>query len=155
VKITLPWGGSSLLDKNAALPSHKNKLPAASLPSTYVPGRNTIFLSFALSYAETIKADALFIGANAVDFSGYPDCRPGYYGAWNALLKELGVSVRIKSPLVRMTKAQIVRLGLRLGVPYEHTWSCYSGGVKPCGKCDSCMYRARGFSEAAIPDPAL
>ena len=155
VRITLPWGGSSLLDKNAVLPHHKKSSRPAALPSTYVPGRNTIFLSFALSYAETTKADALFIGANAVDFSGYPDCRPGYYGAWNALLKQLGVSVRIKSPLVRMTKAQIVRLGVRLGVPYENTWSCYGGGGKPCGNCDSCTYRARGFSEAKIADPAL
>ena len=101
VSIALPWGGSSLLDRHKKIPVNHNPATSDKLPSTYVPGRNTIFLSFALSYAETIKAGTLFIGANAVDFSGYPDCRPVYYGAWKKLLRSLGLKIGIKAPLLR------------------------------------------------------
>lgn len=157
VKISLPWSESSLTDISKKIPD--NKLSSAvsrpqsvktSLPTTYVPGRNTIFLSFALSYAETIGAGDIFIGANAVDYSGYPDCRPDYYIAWNRLLKVLGMKITVRAPLIRLDKAQIVRLGYKLGVPYELTWSCYKGGSKPCGVCDSCRFREKGFREAGF-----
>ena len=119
------------------------------IPSTYVPARNTIFLSFALSFAEAIGARAIFIGANAIDFSGYPDCRPGYYRAFQ-LVAQQGTKARkikIVTPLLKMSKAQIIRLGLKLGAPLDSTWSCYQGGRKPCGICDSCKLREKGFSK--------
>ena len=161
VKISLPWKGSSLLDRKINIPlvirapEHKS----TSIPNTYVPGRNIIFLSFALSYAEAIGAGSIFIGANAIDYSGYPDCRPEFY---NAFIKaaNLGIKagvegkkIKVITPLIRKTKAQIVRLGIGLGVPYGLTWSCYRGGKTPCGKCDSCNFRAKGFQEARIRDP--
>jgi 7-cyano-7-deazaguanine synthase len=157
VKIKLPWDTSSLLDKSKKLPNcgsklitHNSLLRTAVYPSTYVPGRNTIFLSFALSFAETIGAQRIFIGANAIDFSGYPDCRPVYYKAWNEVLKALGTKIKIETPLINKTKAGIIMLGSKLGVPYKQTWSCYSGGKEPCGVCDSCVLRARGFKEAGF-----
>ncbi|HBU69682.1 MAG TPA: 7-cyano-7-deazaguanine synthase QueC [Elusimicrobia bacterium] len=149
IKINLPWGGSSLLKKKTNLPE-KNKLPL-----TYVPGRNTIFLSFALSLAEARKASAIFIGANALDYPGYPDCRPKYIEQWNRLIKSLGLKIKVFAPLVKLSKKQIIRLGVKLGVPYELTWSCYAGGKKPCLKCDSCRFRQKGFAEAGLKDPAL
>jgi 7-cyano-7-deazaguanine synthase len=155
MKIRLPWGGSSLLDKRGAVAPSAYLRGAAQLPATYVPGRNTIFLSFALSLAETIGAQTLFIGANAVDFSGYPDCRPVYYDAWQKLIKALGLKIAVSAPLLHLTKGGIVRLGTKLGVPYELTWSCYNGKGKPCGVCDSCHFRAKGFREAGLADPAL
>lgn len=155
LSIDLPWKGSSLIDQEYSLPLKRKNLLSKTLPSTYVPGRNTIFISFALSYAETIGAGTIFIGANAIDFSGYPDCRPGYYKAWNCLLRSLGTHVAIKVPLQNMDKAQIIRLGRRLGVPYELTWSCYAGEAEPCGVCDSCRFRAKGFLKAHCEDPAL
>lgn len=155
IKIRLPWGGSSLLDKQHPLAPKKASSVANGLPATYVPGRNTIFLSFALSYAEAIGASTIFIGANAVDYSGYPDCRPIYYKGWQGLLRSLGMNIRIETPLIRLTKAEIVKLGTMLGVPYELTWSCYNGKGKPCGVCDSCRFRAKGFREAGAADPAL
>jgi 7-cyano-7-deazaguanine synthase len=155
LKIRLPWGGSSLLGREQTIPSRdisSNNLP---LPSTYVPGRNTIFISFALSLAETLEAPYIFIGANAVDYSGYPDCRPRYYDAWNRVLDALGTHVGIRIPLLHLNKAEIIRLGMKLKVPYGDTWSCYQGGKKPCGVCDSCRFRAKGFAEAGSVDPAL
>ena len=157
LKIDLPWGGSALLDKKIKVPTAKGK----NIPVTYVPARNTIFLSFALSYAEAIGADAIFIGANAVDFSGYPDCRPKYYTAFQKLGKigtkkgVEGKSIKIFTPLINKTKAEIIKLGIKLGVPYRFTWSCYKGGRFPCGKCDSCIFRAKGFKEANLNDPLL
>lgn len=145
IKISLPWKGSSLLDKKLKLPKGKK---LKGIPSTYVPARNTIFLSFALSYAEAIGAKMIFIGANAIDFSGYPDCRPQYYRAFRKVIRE-GTKVKkikVKTPLINMTKAQIIRLGMNLGAPLELTWSCYRGGSKPCGVCDSCRLRQKGFS---------
>ena len=159
VKIRLPWGGSSLLDRTQSLP--KKRRDMAHIPSTYVPGRNTIFLSFALSFAEAEGADRIFIGANALDYSGYPDCRPAYFAQFRkmaALATKRGVEgrpVRIEAPLLKMTKARIVRLGMKLGVPHEMTWSCYAGTKKPCGVCDSCLLRAKGFREAGVRDPLL
>ena len=155
VRIRLPWGGSSLLNKGTQLPRKRNlKQMAVGIPSTYVPARNTIFLSFALSYADAIGAEAVIIGANAVDYSGYPDCRPQYLRAMQKAATlgtkrgAQGGQIKILSPLVHLTKARIIRLGWRLHVPYELTWSCYAGGPVPCGQCDSCLLRQKGFEEA-------
>jgi 7-cyano-7-deazaguanine synthase len=159
IKISLPWQGSSLLDKKQVLPQKRRIFKG--IPSTYVPARNTIFLSFALSYAEAIGANRIFIGANAVDFSGYPDCRPEFYQAFNKLARlatRCGVqhrAIRIEMPLIGLKKSEIIKLGLRWGVPYQMTWSCYKGGRKPCGQCDSCLIRSKGFKEAGLKDPAL
>lgn len=151
IKISLPWKGSSLLDKKMKVPVRKS---FKGIPSTYVPARNTIFLSFALSYAEAIGAGLIFIGANAIDFSGYPDCRPSFYHAFQKVIKEGTKKKKIKvlTPLINMTKAQIIALGLRLKAPLKLTWSCYKGGKRPCGVCDSCKLRQRGFSQLGIRD---
>lgn len=154
IKINLPWKGSALLDKSIKITKRTNVIP-----STYVPARNIIFLSFALSFAETIKAEAIFIGANSLDYSGYPDCRPEFYQAFSKVIAKgtkSGVEkkkIEIKTPLIYKTKAQIIRLGSQLGVPFALTWSCYRGGRQPCQKCDSCYFRAKGFKEAGIEDP--
>jgi 7-cyano-7-deazaguanine synthase len=149
IKIKLPWGGSALLDSRYPLPvTRYSKKIGQKIPATYVPARNTIFLSFALSYAEAIGAKAIFIGANAVDYSGYPDCRPNYYREFNKLIK-LGTKARkikIITPLIDLTKEEIVALGRKLKAPLDLTWSCYQGGEEPCGVCDSCRLREKGFS---------
>jgi 7-cyano-7-deazaguanine synthase len=161
IKISLPWKGSSLLDKKIKLPITNYQLPITTIPSTYVPARNIIFLSFALSFAESINAQAIFIGAHTQDYSGYPDCRPEFYQAFNKVIvvgTKAGVEknkIKIYTPLIQKTKAQIIKLGARLGVPFELTWSCYQGGKYPCGKCDSCYFRAKGFQEAGIEDPLI
>lgn len=148
LKIKLPWGGSSLLDKKVKVPNSRSlKEMSKDIPSTYVPARNTIFLSFALSFAEAVGAEAIFIGANAVDFSGYPDCRPSFYKAFHKMIKEgtKAGKIKIYTPLIKMTKEEIVRLGRKLGAPLESTWSCYEGGEEPCMVCDSCKLRKKGF----------
>jgi 7-cyano-7-deazaguanine synthase len=162
LKIDLPWKGSSLLDKRACVSKrHKTATCGSAVPSTYVPGRNIIFLSYALSYAEAIGADAIFIGANAIDYSGYPDCRPEFYRVFQKTAScgtKAGVEgkkIKICAPLIKKTKAQIIKLGKKLGVPFQMTWSCYAGGKSACGKCDSCYFRAKGFRQAGIKDPAL
>lgn len=163
IQFKLTWGGSSLLAGSGALPNRtvKKILQDKGIPSTYVPGRNTIFLSFAVSYADARQANAIVIGANAVDFSGYPDCRPAYYKAWQNVLKHgtrlgaTGKPLRIYAPLLYKSKKEIVLTGKRLGVPFELTWSCYTGSKTPCGHCDSCQLRAKGFKEAGLPDPAI
>lgn len=150
LKIKLPWKGSSLLDAISRIPDDRPlKQIRKVIPSTYVPGRNTIFLSFAVSYAEAIGAKAIFIGANAIDFSGYPDCRPAYYKAMNKVIATgtKAKRIRIVTPLIKMKKSQIIKLGLRLGAPLDLTWSCYKGGKMPCGVCDSCRLRQKGFKE--------
>lgn len=155
IKISLPWKGSSLLDRKMAIPRR-----TAGIPSTYVPARNTIFLSFALSYAEAIGAGIIFIGANAVDFSGYPDCRPRYYKIFNQLAAAAtkkgaqGGKIIILAPLILKTKAQIVKEAVSLGVPLKLTWSCYRGGKYPCGECDSCRLRKKGFLALKMDDPS-
>lgn len=160
IKIRMPWQGSSLLDRSQRLPQGRAEIPL-TIPSTYVPSRNIIFLSFAASFAEAVSARDLFIGANAVDYSGYPDCRPEFYAAYQQALDtgtKAGVErrrIKIHTPLIHKTKAQIIRRGIKLGVPYEWTWSCYAGGRRPCGECDSCLLRARGFAQAGVKDPAL
>jgi 7-cyano-7-deazaguanine synthase len=134
------------------------------IPVTYVPARNTIFLSFALAWAETLGAPDIFIGANAVDYSGYPDCRPEYLRSFEAtanLATKAAVEGRMKftvrAPLIKLTKGGIIRLGLSLGVDYSETWSCYDPRPdgKPCMRCDSCAFRAKGFLEARVDDPIL
>jgi 7-cyano-7-deazaguanine synthase len=160
LNITLPWKGSSLLDKKAVIP-HNAIIDPKEIPSTYVPGRNTVFLSFALSCAEAIGARKIFIGANAVDYSGYPDCRPEYFAVFSKMAglgTKAGIKgrpIKIEAPLLHKSKADIVKLGLKLGVPFEMTWSCYKGGKRPCGKCDSCILRSKGFNQAGIKDPSL
>lgn len=161
LRFTLPWGGSSLLARGGELPVHApEKIGDGPIPSTYVPARNTIFLSFALSWADAVGARHIVIGANALDYSGYPDCRPRYFDAFQSLGRlgtRLGTekkqSVKIWTPLLRLTKAQIIRRGLAWGVPYGKTWSCYAGGRRPCGRCDSCRLRQKGFEEAGRVDP--
>ncbi len=165
IKIPLPWQGSSLLDSKISLPqsiSDKGSvIRGRGIPNTYVPARNIIFLSFALSFAEATGARTIFIGANAVDYSGYPDCRPDFYRAFEKVISsgtKAGVEkskIKISTPLISLTKMGIIKLGVKLGVPYELTWSCYQGKSKPCGKCESCFYRAKGFKEAGVIDPAL
>ncbi|MFA5411159.1 MAG: 7-cyano-7-deazaguanine synthase QueC [Candidatus Omnitrophota bacterium] len=151
IKINLPWKGSALLDKKIKIPDRRR---AKGIPSTYVPARNIIFLSFALSCAEAIGAQAIFIGAHAQDYSGYPDCRPDFYRAFKRVISsgtKAGCEkkkIRVETPLIHKSKAEIIRLGWRLGVPFELTWSCYRGGRRPCGECDSCYYRQKGFQEA-------
>lgn len=159
LKISLPWKGSTLLDRNIPVPELKNSRTEEiknKIPSTYVPARNIIFLSFALSFAETIKAQAIFIGAHAQDYSGYPDCRPEFFAAFKRMAKAgtLG-RFAILAPLLRKNKSQIILLGQKLKVPFNLTWSCYRGAKRPCGKCDSCYYRARGFKQAGIADPLI
>lgn len=160
VTIRLPWGASALLDKKIGLPERKTIDPR-EIPVTYVPARNIIFLSFAASFAEAAGARAVFIGANAVDYSGYPDCRPEFFRAFQRALDrglKSGVrkkAIKIYAPLLRKTKAQIIRLGLKLKVPYDRTWSCYKGGRRPCGVCDSCRLRAKGFEQAGLKDPLV
>jgi 7-cyano-7-deazaguanine synthase len=128
---------------------------------TYVPARNLIFLSVAMGVSEARDADAVYLGVNALDYSGYPDCRPEFvrsFATTAALALKRGVEgrpVEIRTPLIDLTKAQIVRLGLDVGAPLELTWSCYRGGPAPCGACDACRLRAKGFAEAGVADPAL
>ena len=160
------FGGSAL---TADIDVPKGRLTGATtnemthgIPITYVPARNTVFLSFALAWAETLGSTDIFIGVNALDYSGYPDCRPEYIAAFEAMARlatkagvEGGQPLKIHAPLINMSKAQIIQAGLRLGVDYAQTSSCYDPGVdgRPCGACDSCVLRARGFAEAALKDP--
>ena len=155
IKIKMPWSKSALTDRKIKVPIRRDiKKMKKEIPSTYVPARNTIFLGFAVSYAESIGADSIFIGANALDYSGYPDCRPNFYKAYKKVIglgTKAGVKgrkIKIITPLINKTKAEIVKMGMKLRVPYYLTWSCYKGGAKPCGKCDSCLLRAKGFYEA-------
>lgn len=159
--VRLPVGEllrSSLTDRRRPLPA--GGTDRRRIPSTYVPARNTLLLALALGYAESRRAGAIYLGVNAVDYSGYPDCRPEFLRAFARLARlatrvgvERGAAPRIVAPLLRRSKADIVRLGERLRVPWALTWSCYAGGTRPCGRCDSCRLRAKGFAEAGVPDP--
>jgi 7-cyano-7-deazaguanine synthase len=158
------FGGSAL---TAAIDVPKDRPPAEiahGIPVTYVPARNTVFLSFALAWAEVLGAYDIFVGVNALDYSGYPDCRPEFVEAFERLANlatRAGVEgtgrFHVRAPLLRMTKAEIIRTGLSLGVDYGLTLSCYDPATDglPCGRCDSCQLRARGFLEAGVPDPAF
>lgn len=150
-------GGSALTDSSIDVP----RQPTQGIPVTYVPARNTIFLSLALAWAEVLHASDIFIGVNAVDYSGYPDCRPEYIKAFENLANlatKVGVegkSVHIRTPLIDLSKSEIIQAGLKLGVDYVSTVSCYAADEdgKACGICDACRFRATGFKEAGIKDP--
>jgi len=155
------FGGSALTDR-VAVPKDRD-LTAGGIPSTYVPARNTVFLSLAMAWAEAAGARDIYIGVNALDYSGYPDCRPEFIDAFErlaAVATKAGVegeTLRIHAPLIRMTKAEIIRRGIELHVDYALTHSCYDPDAAgtPCGRCDSCGLRAKGFAEAGVKDPAL
>jgi len=155
------FGGSALTDSSIAVPKGRGEAEMGrDIPVTYVPARNTVMLSLALAWAEVLGASDIFIGVNAVDYSGYPDCRPAFLRAYEKLARlatRAGVEggrIRIHAPLLRLSKAGIVRLGTRLGVPYEHTLTCYDPvRGRACGRCDACILRRRGFEEAGVPDP--
>jgi 7-cyano-7-deazaguanine synthase len=156
------FGGSAL---TADIPVPKDRpidKMGDAIPTTYVPARNTIFLSFALAWAEVLGADDIFIGVNALDYSGYPDCRPQYIAAFERMANlatragvETGRQLKIHTPLIHLTKAEIIRRGLELGVDYGLTFSCYdpTADGRGCGRCDACLLRAKGFAEAGVKDP--
>lgn len=154
------WGGSALTDDAIDLPLGRSLTEMAqSIPVTYVPARNTIFLSFALAYAETHAAERVYLGVNALDYSGYPDCRPDYIQAMQEVFR-LGTKqgresqpVAILTPLIDLKKTEIIQLGNHLGVPWEQTWSCYAGGDVACGVCDACRLRLAAFAELGLEDP--
>jgi 7-cyano-7-deazaguanine synthase len=158
------FGGSALTDEIPVPKGRAAEEMGVDIPVTYVPARNTVFLSFALAWAEVLEATDIFIGVNALDYSGYPDCRPEYIEAYERmanLATRAGVEgrtrLKIQTPLIRMSKAEIVKLGCELGVDFGLTHSCYDPfpSGRPCGLCDSCVLRRKGFEEAGIPDPAL
>ncbi|MFT5572178.1 MAG: 7-cyano-7-deazaguanine synthase [Cryomorphaceae bacterium] len=153
------FGGSALTDQDITVPTEESE----EIPITYVPARNTVFLSVALGWAEVLHASAIYIGANAVDYSGYPDCRPEYIESFQTmanLATKMGVEgecIEIRAPIIEMTKGEIIKTGLSLGVDYAQTISCYNPRTdgKVCAECDSCRIRAAGFRDAGIADPAL
>ena len=155
------FGGSALVG-DGEIPKDR-RLDAAGIPPTYVPARNTIFLSLAMAWAEVLHAPAIVIGVNAIDYSGYPDCRPEYLRAFEhlaSLATKAGVEgqpLQILAPLLTLSKAEIIRRGIALGLDYGLTHSCYDPGLygEPCGRCDSCLLRARGFRDAGLADPAI
>ncbi len=182
IKFDLSEIGGSALTTEIEVPKSNSlfKLKTTStIPVTYVPARNTIFLSFALAWAEVLESEDIFIGANAVDYSGYPDCRPEYLKAFENMANlatktsvEGRAHIKIQAPLISMSKAEIIKEGVKLGLDYSLTWSCYDpqpliNKIKksklktqkieftPCGKCDSCIFRQKGFNEAGIKDPLL
>ena len=155
-------GGSSLTDDIDVPKGRDEQEMTRKIPVTYVPARNTIFLSFALAWAEVLKSSDIFIGVNAIDYSGYPDCRPEYIDAFERmanLATKTGVEgttkIRIRTPLIRLTKAQIIQKGVELGIDYALTHSCYDPSPQglACGRCDSCFLRRKGFKEAGVTDP--
>ena len=160
ISVNLDAVGGSALTGDGSIPKDR-PLGTDDVPITYVPARNTIFLSLALGWAEVVGAASIVIGANAIDYSGYPDCRPDYLQAFErmaALATRAGIEghpIRIEAPLLRMTKGQIIRRGIELGLDYGLTHSCYDPGPggEPCGHCDSCRLRAKGFEEAGVEDP--
>ncbi len=159
------WGGSALTDNSLALPVDRSLAEmSADIPITYVPARNSIFLTFALSYAEAIGASQVHIGVNQLDYSGYPDCRPDFVAAMQEVFRlgtkqgREGTPIEIVAPLLHLHKTDIIRLGEKLGVPWAQTWSCYSEGesqIPPiaCGHCDSCQLRLAAFAELGLDDP--
>lgn len=164
ISLRLPWlSVSSLVDTGKKLPDVKldGIRAAKNIPSTYVPGRNLVLASIGVSLADAVGAEAVVMGPNVVDYSGYPDCRPQFY---KALEKAVAAGTRrgadrqklkLLTPLINMSKERIIRLAQELNAPLAHTWSCYSGGVRPCGSCDSCKLRAMGFKAAGMADPAM
>jgi len=154
------FGGSSLINKLEKPEKDRNLEDIGkNIPSTYVPARNTVFLAVALAYAEVLSADAIFIGATATDYSGYPDCRPEFIEAFQKLsdiATKKGLEkkpIRIIAPLLNFSKSKIIKKGFELNAPLDKTWSCYMGGKKACGRCDSCLLRLKGFKELGLKDP--
>ncbi len=146
------FGGSSLLVEELEIPEKQEN----GIPSTYVPFRNGIFLSIATAWAEVIGAKKIFIGVNEVDFSGYPDCRKEFVTTFNQAINigtKPETDIEIETPIINLTKKDIVKLGVKLGTPFHLTWSCYKGGEKACGRCESCRLRLKAFKEAGVPDP--
>jgi 7-cyano-7-deazaguanine synthase len=162
VDIDLRVFGGSALTSDIAVPKDRDVAHGTDIPVTYVPARNTIFLSFALAWADVLQAREIFIGVNALDYSGYPDCRPEYIAAFEQMARLAtkggveGAPVHINAPLLRLTKAQIIRRGLELGVDYALTTSCYDPAPDgaACGHCDACQLRLKGFADAGTTDPA-
>jgi len=166
VEFDLRQFGGSALTSDMEVPKDRARLLSAktqSIPTTYVPARNTIFLSFALAWAETLQANDVFVGVNALDYSGYPDCRPEYLAAYEKMAQLAtragveGARLQIHAPLIKLTKAGIIRRGIELGVDYSLTSSCYDPAQDgaPCRRCDSCLLRAKGFEELGVADPLL
>ncbi len=149
-------GGSALTDASIDVPEYQE---TDTIPVTYVPARNLLFLSYAVGYAEVIGAEAIFIGVSAVDYSGYPDCRPEFIEAFQRVVAvgtaagATGKVIEVKTPIIRLSKAETIELGNRLGAPYHLTTSCYNGREKACGVCDSCTLRLKGFKDAGLVDP--
>ena len=154
VKCNLSWVKSALTKKKLKVPSRRN-LKGKDIPLTYVSGRNIIFLSYAASLAESIKAKAIFIGAHIEDYSGYPDCQPNFLSSFqktlNLGLKDKGL--KIIAPLLNAKKKDIIQKGIKLGVPFKYTWSCYQGAKVPCSRCDSCRFREQAFKDLGLIDP--
>ncbi len=160
LQLDFPWGGSALTDPSLAVPQRQPiDQIGESIPITYVPARNTIFLSYALAYAEVLAAQQVWLGANVLDYSGYPDCRPDYIQAMGEVYRlgtrqgRTGAPITLEAPLVEMSKAEIIQLGNRLGVPWQDTWSCYQGLVVACGVCDACQLRSGAFASLGLADP--
>jgi len=155
---TAAWGGSALTDPSIEVPKGGS---GHGIPTTYVPARNSIFLAVALGVAEARALDAVWIGVNAIDYSGYPDCRPEFIEAFRRVAEtgqKRGVDgdpIAIRTPLIQASKSEIVVMGHELDAPLHLTWSCYQGGDTPCGVCDACLIRAQGFARAGLDDPAL
>uniref|UniRef100_A0A7V5XFJ3 7-cyano-7-deazaguanine synthase n=1 Tax=Thermodesulfobacterium geofontis TaxID=1295609 RepID=A0A7V5XFJ3_9BACT len=146
------FGGSSLISEELEIPEKQEE----GIPSTYVPFRNGIFLSIATAWAEVIGAKKIFIGVNEIDFSGYPDCRKEFIKIFNQAINtgtKPETQIEIETPIINLTKKEIVELGIKLNTPFHLTWSCYKGGEKACGKCESCKLRLKAFKEAGIKDP--
>ena len=154
------WGGSALTDEALDIPTQRSLGEMSqNIPITYVPARNTIFLSFALAYAEARDAGRVYLGVNALDYSGYPDCRPDYIQAMQEVFRlgtkqgREGDAIAIVTPLIEFKKTEIIQLGNQLGVPWEQTWSCYAGNETACGVCDACRLRLAAFAELGLQDP--
>lgn len=160
IKTFFPWKGSALIDSKLKIPDSKlYSEKKSTIPITYVPARNIIFLSYAVSLAEVVGAEYIFYGANQIDYSGYPDCRKNFVKKFQQMVYEgtktgiEGKKIKIVSPLINMSKSEIIKLAIKLKVPLELTWSCYNGGKEPCGKCDSCKLRKLGFEKIGLKDP--
>lgn len=161
VRIEQSYLYSALTDKSVSIPLNRKTEDMQDIPNTYVPARNSMFLAMATGYAESVGANAVWCGFNAVDYSGYPDCRQEFVDAMQEALSlgtKRGVEgnpIRIRAPIIHMSKSQVVQQAKQMDVPIHLTWSCYVGGKRPCGECDSCIIRAKGFKEAGVKDTAL
>jgi 7-cyano-7-deazaguanine synthase len=163
VRVDLSAFGGSALTDDIAVPKNRSEASMTDIPATYVPARNTVFLGLALGYAEVIGAESIYAGVNALDYSGYPDCRPEYIAAFQEVARlatKAGVEgrpIEIRTPLIHLTKAEIIRKGLDLGVDYGLTHSCYDPGLGglPCGECDSCLIRIKAFASLGLVDPVI